>query len=314
MSLSNVAPEFRLEPGLWWGVLYLASSAIPGVFMLYCFYLFEDEAAHPVGLIILLVLSLVVNQIGFQLPNVIAWFSLVAGEWMAGTIFRTLPDLSQLFFAALAVFWAVRGWREDLVESRRRLRSVVVTLQAFIIFVVLVMENYFLRDGQAQYALFRNIIQFAISFGSLGALLALLNFDYAKVEQVLNKVSATAAEDLPNEALTSEVAMLNKVLKEDKVYREHGLTIAKLAHIMGLPEYRLRALINKHLGYRNFNALLHEYRIEDACSMLSESSRKQLPILTIALSVGYQSITPFNNAFRQLKGITPTEYRKSANS
>jgi AraC-like DNA-binding protein len=35
-----------------------------------------------------------------------------------------------------------------------------------------------------------------------------------------------------------------------------------------------------------------------------------LPVLTIALSVGYQSITPFNNAFRQLKGMTPSEYRR----
>ncbi|MGB4246081.1 MAG: helix-turn-helix domain-containing protein, partial [Pseudohongiellaceae bacterium] len=114
------------------------------------------------------------------------------------------------------------------------------------------------------------------------------------------------------DALQSEVKRFNKVFREDKVYREHGLTIANLATKVDLPEYRLRALINKHLGYRNFNALLHEYRIEDASQMLADRTQRHLPVLTIALTVGYQSITPFNNAFRQMKGVTPTEFRKRA--
>ena len=83
-----------------------------------------------------------------------------------------------------------------------------------------------------------------------------------------------------------------------------------LAKKLSLPEYRLRAFIHKELGYRNFNAMLHQYRIEDAANSLSETKNQNLPVLTIALSVGYQSITPFNNAFRQLKGMTPSEYRR----
>ena len=58
--------------------------------------------------------------------------------------------------------------------------------------------------------------------------------------------------------------------------------------------------------------VLHEYRIEDASQMLADRSQRHLPVLTIALTVGYQSITPFNNAFRQMKGVTPTEFRKRA--
>jgi AraC-like DNA-binding protein len=56
--------------------------------------------------------------------------------------------------------------------------------------------------------------------------------------------------------------------------------------------------------------MLHEYRVEDASQALSNKDNDSLPVLTIALSVGYQSITPFNNAFRQIKGVTPSEYRK----
>ena len=44
---------------------------------------------------------------------------------------------------------------------------------------------------------------------------------------------------------------------------------------------------------------------------LSNPIKKDLPVLTIALSLGYQSISPFNQAFRELVGQTPTQYRTS---
>jgi len=81
---------------------------------------------------------------------------------------------------------------------------------------------------------------------------------------------------------------------------------------MAMPQYKLRTLINKKLGYRNFNALLNEHRIKDACTQLSNPEKDNLPILTIALSMGYQSIAPFNVAFRDIVGLTPSAYRKQS--
>ena len=49
--------------------------------------------------------------------------------------------------------------------------------------------------------------------------------------------------------------------------------------------------------------MLHQYRVEDASELLIDNGSISLPILTIALTVGYQSITPFNNAFRKLKEL-----------
>lgn len=310
MSLSSIPAPFRLDPGAWWLLLVLASTATPGVFMLYCFYYFEDHGKPARSLLALLFFGLSLTLVSFQFPAVYSWLASVAGEGVATGVLQTLPNLIQLLFAALAMYWVARGWREDLVESRRLLRSIVVSIQSVVILVVLLMENYVMVNAQEQYGLLRNIIHYVISIFSFGALLAVLNFNYGSVEKVLNKVVSTEDDHSIDEALASEVVKLNRVLKQDKIYREHGLTIAKLAAVLELPEYRLRALINKHLDYRNFNALLHEYRIEDACQMLTQAGDKHLPILTIALTVGYQSITPFNNAFKQLKGVTPTEFRK----
>jgi AraC-like DNA-binding protein len=55
---------------------------------------------------------------------------------------------------------------------------------------------------------------------------------------------------------------------------------------------------------------LNHYRVEEATSALIDPAQRDTPILTIALTAGYQSINPFNRAFRELRGMTPSDFRK----
>ena len=50
---------------------------------------------------------------------------------------------------------------------------------------------------------------------------------------------------------------------------------------------------------------LNQYRINDACETLSDPAEARKTILEIAYELGYQSIGPFNKAFKDLKGLTP---------
>ncbi len=76
-----------------------------------------------------------------------------------------------------------------------------------------------------------------------------------------------------------------------------------------MPEAALRALINQKLGFRNFNDFLHHHRLQEAAARVA---REDLPVLSIALDCGYGSIGPFNRAFKERLGVTPTEYRAAA--
>jgi AraC-like DNA-binding protein len=105
------------------------------------------------------------------------------------------------------------------------------------------------------------------------------------------------------------LAALTQAMTEQHLYRREGLTLAALAQTLGMGEAALRALINQRLGHRNFNDFLHHYRLQEASARLAG---EDLPILTIALECGYGSIGPFNRAFRQRFGMTPTEYRAGA--
>ena len=95
-------------------------------------------------------------------------------------------------------------------------------------------------------------------------------------------------------------------------YREPGLTIASLADHLDTPEHRLRALINRRLGHRNFSAFLNLYRITEAKNLLSDRDRVDLPVLTIAMDLGYNSLPTFNRAFRSETGTTPSDFRRLA--
>jgi AraC-like DNA-binding protein len=45
---------------------------------------------------------------------------------------------------------------------------------------------------------------------------------------------------------------------------------------------------------------------------LSDPSQRDVAVLTIAMDAGFQSIGPFNRAFKAETGLTPTEFRRNA--
>ena len=108
----------------------------------------------------------------------------------------------------------------------------------------------------------------------------------------------------------ADIALIRSVLEEEHFYRTPGLSVHALADRLAIPEYRLRYLVHERLGFRNFNALLHHYRIAEVCAALEDQKQNTTPVLTLALTAGYQSINPFNRAFREIHGMTPTEYRR----
>lgn len=57
-----------------------------------------------------------------------------------------------------------------------------------------------------------------------------------------------------------------------------------------------------HITYTDF---VNEYRINQACRLLFENK----PIADICFEVGFNNISHFNKTFKQLKGLSPREYK-----
>lgn len=88
-------------------------------------------------------------------------------------------------------------------------------------------------------------------------------------------------------------------------YRE-PLSLAGLAERFGLSRPYLSAAFKKHTGL-NFIHFLHEVRIRHACSLLSSSDMSGIDI---AAEVGFSCFKTYSRIFREVKGTTPSEYRK----
>ncbi len=161
-----------------------------------------------------------------------------------------------------------------------------------------------------------NTVNSAVLAGVVAAICyAMMRVDGADLFPVASQVApvtiapaqAVAAEDAHDQKL---VDALMRLMGDERIYRHDNITIGTLATKLGIPEYRLRRLINQRLGYRNFNVFLNNHRIEEAKAALSDPTQAEVPVITIAMDAGFQSLGPFNRAFKAITGVTPTEYRR----
>jgi AraC-like DNA-binding protein len=284
--------------------------------------------------------------------------------WLAGSgsalshitmgVQRAVP----LVFAVLAAVAAARRWNDDLVESRRRLRSYAVTagvaytvlsllarlgsphgrFSAWVAFadtvllVLTVLPSAWrvLRVSAEDLFPSAPFVQYVTSVPAVTSLQSAPATSAAAVESTDAPSSATpgsaavtatpalarlpngqVAPDSPTDPEDERLAQaLQRLMEEVQVYREAGLSVATLAARLRVPEYRLRRVINQRLGHRNFNAFVNGLRLEQACKALADPALRHLPVLSIALDAGFQSIGPFNRAFKAAMGVTPTDYRR----
>lgn len=123
--------------------------------------------------------------------------------------------------------------------------------------------------------------------------------------------SAAVTVDPVRDAILAD---LIRQMEGEEVFREHGLTLDELATRMAVQPYVLRRLINQGLGFRNFASYLNQFRVRAACDELERPELRQKQIISVALDSGYQSLGPFNRAFREVTGLTPSEYRRKSNA
>jgi AraC-like DNA-binding protein len=220
-------------------------------------------------------------------------------------------ELWVLALVLLAMAEAWRGLAVDLVERRRRLRILFVAGVSAMLAAAVIVQAY-------------NLVQATDTPGPVVmANLALITV--AGLAAAWNLVQLRAASWLEPEPAESQPdglgALERRVLEslraemlERHAYREDGLTIGALAGRLKTREYILRRVINRGLGHRNFKEFLHAYRIREACERLRRAEDARLPVLSIALEVGYGSIGPFNRAFKARIGMTPTRFRQAGAS
>ena len=208
-------------------------------------------------------------------------------------------------------FMAIYDFQDDLVQQRRKMRVAVAVFIGAYSFVLTLLELF--DDSLRANSLFG-----VMNSATIFILIFLFSIFLAKTKNSAEQQAQSSSGSAPQRAASNPMPVIfisdlekMKMLMEQQFYTQSNLTIGVLAEALGMPEHRLRLLINKHLGFQNFSGFLNSYRIPAAKTTLKDPQRARLSVLTIALDLGYGSIGPFNRAFKQTTGITPSEYRKN---
>lgn len=253
-------------------------------------------------------------MIGAAAILVVSWFSsnFIAATGPAGFL---AVHLVSLVLIADLVRIGVFERDDDLVEQRRTIRlwlPLLVAAQAASILVYELAEMVTVLDSRSPVAQLTNTLIIVVL--TIFAALALFRTDPELLLETAKAPSQDDEEEEPLDLTPSESVLHDKLnsAMNDGAYREQGLTIAGLAELLDTPEHRLRSLINQRLGYRNFSAFLNRHRIAEARQKLSDRADVDLPVLTIAMDLGYNSLPTFNRAFRSETGTTPSEFRRLA--
>jgi AraC-like DNA-binding protein len=215
-----------------------------------------------------------------------------------------------ILFVVAAAWRMIVGLRGDLVERRRRLRPLLAGGAIVYSFATLALSIFSPHRPVASVGRVVEVgFQTALAIG-----FALLALRAARPVSAPPLVGAAAPAPLVDDADESLLVRLRALMEEERIYRREGFGVAALVAALDVPEYRLRRLINQRLGHRNFPSFVNGYRLAEATAALADPAQAGVPVLTIALDTGFQSIGPFNRAFKAHTGLTPTEYRKQAES
>ncbi len=273
------------------------------------------------------------------------------------------PRYAEYVLTLHGLWTVVANWRDDLVESRRTLRGVVLGAVGSLVMVIIVSMNtgytvipipvlvgvaslvlaVMLMQGRAGVLLggeaaavpqatladmqgfeaansviTNSGLSGAAAVSSASAVVAANGLGRAAVQNLaslpselskdIDEMAAVSASATPSaDAEFQRHADALDQLMAQGYYRTEKLTIKALAKTLELPEYRTRALINQHLGYRNFNEFINHLRVDEAARRLQDEP--ETPILNISLDVGYRTLSSFNRAFKDQLGCSPSEYR-----
>lgn len=198
---------------------------------------------------------------------------------------------------------ALAGYGSSLPKQERRFRQLfVLTFGTMIALTLLWVLNASENSLGGQW---REPV--LVSTALLAIVGTRLGISFRKLNPLSSSRKAKCTASSANDSILAK--RIIQTLQEDRKFATPELKVADLADLLGEQEYKVTQCITGSLGYRNFNHMINSHRIDSAKEALASPENKGRPILLVAFDCGFNSIGPFNRAFKRQVGMTPREYR-----
>ena len=108
------------------------------------------------------------------------------------------------------------------------------------------------------------------------------------------------------------LATLDRYLSKSKMYREPEISLDMLAQSVGLNKHHISEAMNV-CASKSFYQYINEYRIDEIRNRMQQLTEKDVPVnvLSLAYGCGFKAKSSFNQHFKKVTGITPSEYLKA---
>lgn len=97
------------------------------------------------------------------------------------------------------------------------------------------------------------------------------------------------------------------LMTEKELYKNPNLNISVLSAMIKVNSSYISRCI-RHQGFDNFNSYINSHRIEHVTRLIQNTDLEKVTLLFIYTDAGYKSQSTFNRVFKEIKGITPSEY------
>ena len=103
------------------------------------------------------------------------------------------------------------------------------------------------------------------------------------------------------------VDAIEKTMSEKKPYLKPDINVDTLSSALGIKKSVFASLLQTY--YRmNFNQFINTWRTEEFIERVATKEASKYDLLSLAKECGFSSKSSFYRVFKQLKGVTPSEY------
>ena len=123
---------------------------------------------------------------------------------------------------------------------------------------------------------------------------------YALCSEYLRQIPLEKTND-------KKTALMGDIVEYIEQNYKKTISLVQMSEALGY-EYCYFSKVFNRLFSMNFNDYINIYRFNEACAMLTETD---MNITDVSYESGFQSIRSFNNTFKKLAGVSPSEYRRA---
>lgn len=192
------------------------------------------------------------------------------------------------------------------IQKKLQLISILILLVVIAFFVMLYFKNKTLNSA------YNKLVEKSLERDKYDRLSeGLQRFDNKLIDEseLINDLKYYSS-NLKDDAKSNLTYHILSVMSDSKIFCNPDFSLDTLSEIVGSNTTYVSQIINEKFD-KNFRCFLNEYRIKEACKMLSNNDNRKYTIEAIATLVGFKSKGSFNPIFKEIIGVTPSFYIKS---